>query len=142
MLAAPQLTIRPATEADRGLCAEWWRGLIGAPEEEVLPAIGVVCEDEQGPCGIVFLYLNAMLDEDAPAPGVGFVEWLCMKPGLQLSESVQVGKALMDGIAAAAKELGYGLLIAYSLKPCARYLKSFGWKVGDPREKIAMFLPL
>ncbi len=136
------MTIRPVTEADHGLCAEWWRGLIGGPEEGVLPAIGVVAEDDHGPCGIVFLYLNAMLDEDAPAPGVGFVEWLCMRPGLQLRESAAIGKALMDGLAEAAKALGYGLLICYAHPGCARYLKSFGWKCSDPRPKIPMWLPL
>ena len=138
MLEVPLLTIRPATDADRDLCVQWWRAA-DAPTDDVFPAIGVVCEDERVPCGIVWAYLNAKVAGMEAAPGVAFVEWLAMRPGLTLRQSAATGRALMDGIESATKPLGYGLLVAYALPACARYLRSFGWECWDERGKIAMF---
>jgi hypothetical protein len=134
MSAEVQRTIRPASLPDDGdLAAEWSRRHDGQPfNPELLPAIGVVCEDDKGPCGMVWAYLSCNI-------GVAFIEFLVMRPGLQLSESVATGKALMAGIESAVIPLGYGLLVAYSLPACARFLRSMGWECGDTRTKIPMF---
>ncbi len=133
------MTIRPATLHDAGIAAEWWRAR-NRTEMPVaaLPAIGVICEDIRGPCGAVWAYLNAKLEGHEAAPGVAFVEYLVMRPGLALGEATRVGAALMGGIESAVKSLGYGLLVAYSLAGCARYLRSLGWESTDARPKIAM----
>ncbi len=131
------MTIRASTDADKTLAEGWWRGPAAFCAAAV-PPIGCVCEDEDGPCGAVWLHLSAKVEGGQDAPGVAFLEYLVMRPGLQVAQAAATGAALMRGVESAAKALGYGLLVAYSLPACARYLRSMGWSEGDPRAKIAM----
>lgn len=127
-----QLTIRPAVEADGDTAAEWSRRHDGpGVNPAALPPIGCVCEDEQGPAGMAWVYCSCNI-------GVAFVEFLTMRPGLRVGQSAAVGRALVAGIESAVKPLGYGLLVAYALPACARYLRSMGWECGDERAKVAM----
>lgn len=128
------MTIRPATDDDKPTAAAWWRGE-SAFCPAALPPIGCVCEDDSGPVGMAWVHLSASV-------GVGFVESLVMRPGIGLRIARACGAALMAGLEAAAKALGYGLLVAYSLPGCARVLRGLGWEVGDPRHKIAMLKAL
>ncbi len=128
------MTIRPAAVEDRDTAAAWWRGE-SAFCADALPPIGCVCEDEAGPVGMAWVHLSASV-------GVGFVEGLVMRPGIGLRIARACGAALMSGLEAAAKALGYGLLVAYALPGCARILRGLGWAVGDPRQKIAMLKTL
>lgn len=124
------MTIRPATDDDKQTAANWWRGE-SAWNPETLPPIGCVCEDEAGPVGMAWVHLSA-------SANVGFVENLVMRPKISLRIARACGAALMSGLEAAAKALGYALLVAYSLPGCARILSGIGWQLGDPRAKIPM----
>jgi hypothetical protein len=130
MSEAPQLTIRPVNDADRARACLWWREP-GPFNPAVLPPIGVACDDANGPAGLLWVHLSA-------SHGVGFLEHLIMRPGLRMTQAAAIGNALTSGAEAAAKALGYGLLVAYALPACARFLRKFGWETGDERPKIAM----
>lgn len=126
------MLIRPALPPDREIAAVWARMHGQELNPAMLPPIGIVCEDAPGmEAGMCWIYLSCNV-------GVAFVEFLVLRPGLILTEQVRIGAALMDGIEAAAKALGYTVLVAYSLPACARYLHRFGWKCDDPRAKTAM----
>jgi hypothetical protein len=55
-----------------------------------------------------------------------------------VAQAAAVGRALVAGIEAAAKALGYGVLVAYALPACARHLARDGWEMTDDRPKVAM----
>ena len=98
---------------------------------ESLPKIGCVCEDDAGPVGMAWVYLDN-------SKGIGFVEHLVMRPGISATTAKRTAAKLLAGLEAAAGALGYTHLIAYSLPACISTAESCGYVVSDPRPKVAM----
>lgn len=130
------MTIRAATPDDSALALQWAAGH-GREASEALafPEIGCVCEDDSGPCAMVWA---CRCDE----LGIAFLENLVMRPGLGPHAKQQAGSVLMRGIAVALKTLGFSRILSYSLPACARYLAAMGWEVADERVKIAMTIKI
>lgn len=129
------MTIRAIEQGDAEIAAQWWTDRGGIQDTTIppveLPLIGCAAEDDRGPIGFAWLYLP-------DCGNTAFVEHLIMRPGLQVAEARAAGLAIMHGIEAAARALGFVHLAAYALPACARFLRSAGWNVADERPKIAI----
>ena len=126
------MTIRALRPPDVDIAAHWWRERgQGDFWQEALPPIGVVAEDDAGPCGMVWLVTWCNV-------GIAQAEYLIMRPGLTVAQAGAAGAVLMAGIESAAKAVGYSHVLAYALPACARYLKRLGWLNVDERPKLAM----
>lgn len=129
--------IRHATPDDIPIAAEWWfeRNRGDRMMVEALPAIGCVCEDDAGPVGMGWLYLDN-------SKGVAFIEHMVMRPGISLADANATGMQLLAGLEAAAAALNYTVIVAYALPACARLMRSAGYYEGDQRLKVAMIKTL
>lgn len=129
--------IRFVQPDDITIASAWWeeRHLGKQMWTEALPAIGCVCEDNNGPAGMAWVYLDN-------SRSIGFIEHLVMRPGITVRQARRIGADLLAGLEAAAAALGYTHLVAYALPACISTAESCGYVVTDSRNKVAMIKAL
>ena len=125
------ITVRPAVPADSQMVARWCseRGKPCMPE--VIPPIGVIAEDEEGPCACVFACMTCNI-------GLVFLEFAATRPLLPLKTGIAAMKALIPAIEAACLACNYNVFACYARPGFRRLLSKLGWQDGDQTPKTAM----
>jgi len=108
-------------ETDEALVCAWWDYHRGYDLPTVLlPPVGVVVEDCDGPLCAVWLYMTI-------GHGVAFPEWAMSKPGLSRREAVKSFNFAHEAIEAIAKAHDYGVLMCKTTPSIARVIEKHGW---------------
>jgi hypothetical protein len=123
---ALQVRIYGEKIGDYQTVSSWWEARHGAPlTETILPPLGVIVEDEKGPCAALWCYQSVGI-------GVCFLEFPISRPGLGVSASVRAFEMCVEACVRIAKAQGdYSLFRCYTLPSIARILKRFGFWGGD-----------
>lgn len=85
--------------------------------------IGLVAEDERGPCGAVWMHPSV-------GSGVAHIEQPVSRPGMAPKLMLRVMGTMVNTLRAVAKANDIRVLIAYPRKSFARVLPRLGWE-GD-----------
>ena len=122
------MTVRPYhPETDSDLCADWWHAHTGlALQTAVLPPLGVMAEDETGPCAAAWLYLSAGI-------GIAFLEMPVSRPGLSLRNARQAFKAVFGALEAAALTHDYGYIQCRSKLSTVKFAQSCGYQFSPEK---------
>ena len=88
--------------------------------ETLLPPVGVIVEDEQGPIAVAWLHLSAGI-------GVGIVEHLFTRGGLGFREAGDATGYLIGCLKEIARAHDYGVLMAFTHPPIARAAMQHGF---------------
>ena len=124
------LQLRPFVLADYVLLSSWWKDRHGAMVgSALLPPLGVVVEDIEGPAGMLFCY-------ECYGVGMAFLEFACSRPGLSLRRaSAVMGMAVSGCCALAGKAVvppAVIKLFRVSAAPAvARFLRRLGFHFCD-----------
>lgn len=124
----PALQARLYGEAvgDYQLVSGWWEARHGEPlAETILPPLGVIVEDGQGPCAAVWCY-------ECFGVGVCFLEFPIARPGMHFNASLRAFEMAIEGCVRIAKQHGdFSLFQGYTLPAIARALRSIGFVSGE-----------
>ena len=112
--------------AHGGMVAEWWaaRHRDRLFQFGMLPPVGVVAEDEGGPCAACWMHLSAGV-------GVAFIENPVTKPGMPLTKARDTLLFLMEVLEKIALEHDYGVMVAHTMPAIARTLMGRGFTFGE-----------
>ncbi len=93
--------------------------------ETILPPLGVICEDNEGPAAAIFVYQSLGI-------GVAHADHFLTRPGMSFAAARRAGHWALLGISACLRRDNYGLLKVFT--PCralARVLKGLGFEGKD-----------
>ena len=86
----------------------WYAARHGAPlPETLLPPLGVMCEDADGPAGVMFAYQSAGI-------GVAFIDPIVTRPQMAAEAAHAVLGRALEGIEAVLRKEGYSLLRCFT----------------------------
>lgn len=88
--------------------------------ETLLPPIGLMVEDDHGPIAVAWLHLSAGI-------GVGIVEHLFTRPGLDLRQAGDAVGHLIGCLKLIARSHDYGVLMAFTHPGIARAAMQHGF---------------
>jgi hypothetical protein len=99
------ITLREYKPEDYAMVASWWAAHKWAPvPPAVLPKLGVIAEREGGAVAALWLYMDNSV-------GVCWAEWLVSAPDAAPLDVYRSIGAMLGGLEAAAKSLGYGVML-------------------------------
>lgn len=95
------IQLREYTDEDYPLIVEWWNGHgWDSPPSEVLPALGLISENDGVPVAVGWCYLDN-------SRAVGLMEWMVTNPANSPRISAVALVHVVKGLKCAAKEIGY-----------------------------------
>lgn len=126
MIPALQARLYGEAVGDYQLVSGWWESRHSEPlAETILPPLGVIVEDGQGPCAAVWCY-------ECFGVGVCFLEFPIARPGMHFNESLRAFEMAIEGCVRIAKQHGdFSLFQGYTLPAIARALRSIGFVSGE-----------
>lgn len=126
MIPALQARLYGEAVGDYQLVSGWWESRHSEPlAETILPPLGVIVEDGQGPCAAVWCY-------ECFGVGVCFLEFPIARPGMHFNESLRAFEMAIEGCIRIAKQHGdFSLFQGYTLPAIARALRSIGFVSGE-----------
>jgi hypothetical protein len=92
--------------------------------ETLLPPVGLMVEDDQGPIAVAWLHLSAGI-------GVGIVEHLFTRPGLDFKRAGDAVGYLVGCLKEVARSHDYGVLMAFTHPGIARAAMQHGFVRGN-----------
>ena len=133
----PKLTVRPYVIEDAGLVSSWWDARREPFHQAMLPPLGVVVCDDNGPAVALWCY-------ECYGVGVCFLEFPVSRPGQSLSA---VYRAFAYAVEACKMLAGksveppgkYQFFRAFTLPTIARSLKRMGFNVEPTPRVVANF---
>lgn len=126
------MRIRAYTTEDFETINSWAKARGGNLVPHLIGNRGFLVEDEQGPCGVAFVYLMfevpiATVDNFVTRPGQG------MRKSLDIW--AKIWRAIQDYLPELkdcnGQPLGYKTVRTFVRSPLAKYCKVNGWKVSD-----------
>ena len=111
---------------DYQVVSGWWEDRHGEPlAETILPPLGVIIEDGQGPCAALWCY-------ECFGVGVCFLEFPISRPKLSFGSAMQAFEMAVEGCIRVAKLHGdFSIFQGYTLPAIARALRSIGFVSGE-----------
>jgi hypothetical protein len=108
---------------DHDTISGWYEDRHGQPlPEEILPPLGVVCEDPYGMAGVLFAYQSLGI-------GVAFLDPLISRPGFNAKQAMTVLGRCLEGIEAVLRKENYTLIRTFIPSPAmaALLVNRFGF---------------
>lgn len=129
------MEVQPYNEADHGeTVGWWWEQHTGWPfERALLPPVGVVGIDEDGPSCACWLHLSAGV-------GVCFIENPVSRPGLGMKQAADCFKTLLEALQKIALAHDYGVMVCNTMPAIARILKRCGFDFNETHKITGMKL--
>lgn len=120
------IQLRPYVDTDYPMLLEWWAGHSWPSiPASVLPALGMIAENDGNPVAAAWCYL----DNSRP---VGFMEWIVTNPANSPRLSAQALCHVISGLQAAAKQIGYqAIFTSCRQESLARLLERSGFVRTD-----------